>query len=157
MRLVAERANGVLFAGKYNFNISNNVRTLRDGTRGSHEVIRSIPDDFPYDPRPFPAGIWKITGLDWHKPGGFDPRTYGPVKIKTDAWQKVKVWELDDENDYFRETDREVIDTAYWLHYSAFSTTLGCIRISGVDSAGTLAKIIEAALNNGEIVDLEVI
>jgi hypothetical protein len=157
MRITADRKKGWLTAGENHYAISNNVRTLKEGTRASHEVIYSIPGCFPYDPHPFPSGVWKITGLDWQKEKNFDPRTYGQVKIKTDAHQAVRVWDLDDENDYLRETEKETNDSAYWLHYSIYQTTLGCIRVIREQDAVDLANIIKAAIDSGEQVELEVI
>ena len=64
-------------------------------TRRTYEVVRSILDGLPYDPLPFPLGLWRVTGADWQQERGFDPRTYGPVKILTDTWQWVNAWSLD--------------------------------------------------------------
>jgi hypothetical protein len=156
MRITADLAAGKLVLPDGTFSISNRVRTLRDGTRESSGVVRSIPDGLPYDPRPFPKGRWRVTGIEWQRDRGFDRRTYGPVKIRTDAWQWVKVWELDAEGDYLRETDRQVRDTCYWLHYSEFGTTLGCIRLDNpVDAAG-MAEAIAGALKGGPV-ELEVL
>jgi hypothetical protein len=118
-------------------------------------VVRTIPDNLPYDPRPFPKGRWKITGVEWQREKGFDRRTYGPVKIRTDAWQWVTVWELDGEGDYLRETEERVRDTCYWLHYSEFATTLGCIRLDSPVDAARIGNAIAEALNDG-VVELEV-
>jgi hypothetical protein len=101
--------------------------------------------------------LWNITGLDWQKEKGFNPQTYGPVKIKTGAWQLVNVWELDEEGDYREETGRQVKDTCYWLHYTTFSTTLGCIRLASADDAVLIANIVQKLLDKGELVQLEVI
>jgi hypothetical protein len=43
-----------------------------------------------YMPRVFPRGEWRITGVEWTR-----ARDFAPVKIKTDAWQSVRVWALD--------------------------------------------------------------
>jgi hypothetical protein len=142
--------------GKF-YPVSNYIRTIKDGTRKASEVVRSIPDNRPYDPQHFPKGTWKITGLDWERDKHFDYRTYGPVKIKTDAWQWVEVWETDDEGDYIRKTAQLVKDTCYWLHYSQFSTTLGCLKFNSPDDAIDLANKIQAAWNKGEEVTLEVV
>jgi hypothetical protein len=156
VRITVDLSAGRLIFPDKVFFISNRIRTLRDGTREASEVIRSIPDNMPYDPRPFPRGLWRVTGLDWQKEKGFDPRTYGPVKIRTDAWQMVKVWELDADGDYSRETERLVKDTCYWLHYSAFTTTLGCVRLASPEDATVIARIITRALDR-EPVELEAI
>ncbi|MDR3122234.1 MAG: hypothetical protein LBU16_00440 [Treponema sp.] len=155
MKITADLAAGRLALPETVFPVSNRVRTIRDGTRESHEVTLSIPDRCPYDPQPFPKGLWHITGLDWQKEKNFDPRTYGPVKIRTDAWQWVNVWQLDGYGDYLRETDERVKDTCYWLHYSAFSSTLGCIRLASPKDAESIANLIARALDR-EPVELEV-
>jgi hypothetical protein len=132
------------------------VRTLRDGTRMADEVVRSVPGGRPYDPRPFPSGLWRVTGVVWQKDARFDAATYGPVKILTNAWQMVEVWTLDRYGDYLRETDELVRDEGYWLHYSESKTTLGCIRSDSPQDVIAIAKAVEAALRQGEVVGLEV-
>jgi len=140
--------------------VSNKIRTVRDKTRKSSEVIRSIPDNAPYDPQPFPKGLWEINAVEWQEVNGknmFDYNTYGPVKIRTDARQMVKVWELDADGDYLRETDREVEDRGYLLHYSVSKTTLGCIKISVPTDAIQIARVIEKLIDDGEKIELEVV
>jgi hypothetical protein len=132
--------------------VSCRVRTIREGAREAGEVIRSIPDNLPYDPQPFPKGVWNVTGLDWIQAGDIAYPTYGPVKIRTDAWQWVKAWELDAEGDYLRETGRRVRDTCYWLHYSAFTTTLGCIRLGSPEDAVAIANVIARALDREKVI-----
>ena len=157
MRLTADLSKGTLAVNGAVFPITNEVRALRNGRRASCEVIRTIPDNLPYDPKPFPKGLWNITGIEWQKEKGFDLKTYGPVKIRTDAWQPVFVWDLDKDGDYLRETVRQVRDEAYLLHYSASGTTLGCIRLASPDDAETLARIIQRFLDQKEAVQLEVV
>ena len=157
MKIIADISNGILRIGEGIFPITNKVRSLRDGTRASYEVIRSIPGNLPYDPQPFPYGLWNIIGIDWQKEKGFDPRTYGPVKIRTDAGRLVNVWELDKDGDYLKETAKQVRDEAYWLHYSVSSTTLGCIRIASPADAESIARIVQRLLSQGETVQMEVV
>jgi len=156
MKVIAGRNAGKLIADGEFFNISNNVRTLNNGLRRSHEVIRSIPQGFPYMPARFPAGIWNITGVEWQSEKKFDLKTYGPVKIRTDAWQNVRIWELDGDGDYQRETKHETRDFGYLLHYSESKTTLGCIRIESAEEATMLGLLLEKALINKEPITLEV-
>jgi hypothetical protein len=106
---------------------------------------------------PFPKGLWGVAGVEWQKEKGFDPKTYGPVKIRTDAWQRVNVWALDKDGDYFRETDRQVKDSGYLLHYSNSGTTLGCIRLASPADAETIARAIQRVMEQGEPVQLEVV
>jgi hypothetical protein len=162
MKITANRPEGKLIVeGTIIFPISNRVRTLKDGSRKSSEVIRSIPANLPYDPVPFPAGLWRITGVEWQKDRNgkalFDYKVYGPAKIRTDAWQWVRVCELDRDGDYFRERGDEVKDYGYLLHYSVSKTTLGCIRIASPADAEALAQLVEKALKSGEKAELEVI
>jgi hypothetical protein len=151
MKIKADLNTGKLYMPDAVYQVSNKIRTIRDGTRQSSEVVCSIPDNLPYDPQPFPKGTWRIAGLDWQKERGFDPRTYGPVKIRTDAWRWVNVWQLDCDGDYHRETDRKVKDICYWLHYSVFTTTLGCIRLASPKDATAIANTIAHALDKEEV------
>lgn len=138
------------------YTCSCKVRNLRNGLRELNEVVRSIPDNKPYDPRPFPAGNWKVTGVEWQEKHGFSEHTYGPVKIRTNAEQDVKVWALDKDADYFFETADVVRDGGYLLHYSQSSTTLGCIRLQNAADAIAIASVIEVYLNRNEEVLVEV-
>ncbi|MDR0443263.1 MAG: hypothetical protein LBH44_07655 [Treponema sp.] len=157
MRITADLTKGELLVNGAKFSVSCKVRTVRDGTRRGHEVVRSIPDNLPYDPRSFPSGLWNVTGVEWQKDKGFDVKTYGPVKIRTDAWQKVKAWELDADGDYRKETDQQVKDAGYLLHYSDSSTTLGCIRIDSPADAERVANFIQRLFEKSEAVQLEVL
>jgi hypothetical protein len=156
MKIIADLDGGKLILPGAEYPVSNNVRTFRDGTRKSHDVIRTIPGDMPYDPQPFPKGTWKITGVDWQKDKGFNYGTYGPVKIRTDAWQWVGVWKLDEEGDYLKETAQLVKDTCYWLHYSDSRTTLGCIRLASPEDAIAIGNIIAQILPREDVL-LEVV
>ena len=157
MKITADLAKGELLVNGAVFSVSCKVRTIRDGTRPSYEVARSIPADLPYDPQPFPKGLWNVTGIEWQKEKGFNPRTYGPVKIRTDAWRIVNVWKLDKEGDYFRETEQQTRDEGYLLHYSASATTWGCIRLASAEDAELIARIIQRPLEQGEPVQMEVL
>jgi hypothetical protein len=159
VKITANLSKGVLVANGAKFKISCNVRALKDGTRGRavKEVRRCIPDGLPYDPLPFPKGLWNITAIQWREDYKFDAWEYGPVKIRTDALQPVKVWGLDQDGNYLKETDREAIDRGYLLHYSESNTTLGCIRIANPGDAETITRIIQRIFDSGEKVELEVI
>jgi hypothetical protein len=156
MKIIANLNTGKLLLPDAVYPVSNRIRTIRNGTRKSYEIVRTIPDNLPYDPLPFPGGIWHVTGLDWQKEKGFDPNTYGPVKIRTDAWQWVNMWDLDADGDYLRETDKRVKDMCYWLHYSTSGTTLGCIRLNSPEDAAVIARTIARALDREEVT-LEVV
>jgi hypothetical protein len=156
MKITADLIAGKLILPDAEYPVSNRVRTIRDGTRKSYEVVRTIPDNLPYDPQPFPKGLWHITAVEWQRDKGFDYRTYGPVKIRTNAWQRVKIWDLDKDGDYLREIDAYVVDIGYLLHYSEFATTLGCIRLNSPEDATVIANVIAGALKDGWV-ELEVI
>jgi hypothetical protein len=157
MKLKADLQAGTLVVGDKAYSISNIVRTLRDGTRRSWEVVRSIPDNIPYDPAPFPRGEWKVTSIEWQKKRGFDANTYGPVKIRTDAFQTVECWLVDGDGDYKKPSGIFVKDSGYLLHYSQSNTTLGCIRLASPQNAIDIANAIQAAFDVREPVTLEVV
>ena len=157
MKGITDLSKGTLIFDGAHFAASCDVRSLLNGRRKSYEVIRSIPHNLPYDPKPFPIGLWEITGVEWQKDFHFNFDTYGPVKIKTNAFRWVKVWELDKDGDYLRERGDEVMDYGYWLHYSLSKTTLGCIRLESAGAAETLGKLVERYLNSGEKVEWEVV
>jgi hypothetical protein len=120
------------------------------------QVVRAIVDGQygpPYMPRPFPRGLWNITGIEIS-----DEKDFWPIKILTDARQLVHVWSLDKNGGYLQRSDRTVWDTAYHLHFSKWSiTTLGCGRV-GKDSPSqifTLAGLLYDELKHG--VKLEVV
>jgi hypothetical protein len=161
MKIVADLTKDKLIVGSSSFGISCKVRTLQDKTRKKDEVVLSIPGRFPYDPRPFPAGICQIIGVEWQKLNekgipNFDAAVYGPVKIRTNASQKVSIWTLDMDGDYLQETQEQVEDYGYLLHYSESSTTLGCIRLRSPEEAKVLGRLIENILKS-EPVELEVV
>ncbi|MDR0455851.1 MAG: hypothetical protein LBH20_04100 [Treponema sp.] len=157
MKITADLTKRQLLVNGAVFSVSCRVRTVCDGTRGRDEVVRSIPDNLPYDPMPFPKGLWNITGVERQEDKGFDRSVYGPVKIRTDARQKVNVWELDADGDYRKESERQINDAGYLLHYSASGTTLGCIRLDSPADAETIAGVIQRLFEKGEAVQLEVV
>jgi hypothetical protein len=140
---------------------------LHDRNEVAYSVNADRSRGFPYMPRPFPRGLWRVTGVEWT--GGEDPRTkdrnapyrvnpYWPVKILTDAHQRLPVWKLDGEGGYERETDALIEDWGYALHYGNGSlSTLGCGNIATAEQAGLLGKLVEGALRGGEEIQLEVI
>jgi hypothetical protein len=124
------------------YRCANNVRNLENKKRRREEVARTIPDGLPYSPQPFPRGLWSVTGIEYRKDFKFDAKTYGDVKIRTNAYQNVSVWELDGDGAYYRKTDKQAADSGYLLHESRYNTTLGCIRLpdgKGLEIAGKMA------------------
>jgi hypothetical protein len=162
MKLIWRRDKSEARLGDSVFTIRSEVRNELNGRRRLHdpdEVVNIVRENgtwgHAYMPRPFPLGVWKITGVE--KTG---VPVFAPVKIKTDAHQKVELWNLDGRGGYDRPSGVFAEDYGYHLHWSAASrTTLGCGRV-GMDSAKealALAALIEAARKNGEEVLLEVI
>ncbi|MDR0374334.1 MAG: L,D-transpeptidase [Treponema sp.] len=131
MKHIYDKKTGVLtLADGGAYQCGCKVRNLENGLRRKDEVVRTMPGGLPYSPQTFPRGKWRITGVERRADHGFDRDVYGDVKIRTDAWQSVKVWQLDSDGDYCRETQREVNDCGYLLHESPKSkTTLGCVRL----------------------------
>ena len=145
--------NGITEIARYK--ASCNVRNELNGKRKKNEIIYTYPQTGkpkPYYPRQYPSGIFKITGIEYT-----DDKEYAPVKIKTDAIRKVFTWDLDREGNYWKPTGNIQIDTCYWLHYTGYKTTLGCIRIDNISDALSLAHIIEPVLENKDHVYLEVL
>ena len=162
MKVTADLNTGLLYLGEIKFRISCNVRSLKYRNRNKDEVVKTVPGGRPYDPLPFPKGNWKLTAVEWWKikengKENFDHNVYGPCKIRTDAWQPVKVWSLDFDGDYFEETDQIDNDSGYLIHYSRSRTTLGCIRLDSEEDAKMIGKMIEHALETEDFIDLEVV
>jgi hypothetical protein len=63
MNIIADVTAGRLIFPDTVFVISNRIRTLRDGTREASEVVRSIPDNLPYEGLLFFAVIIFDLGL----------------------------------------------------------------------------------------------
>jgi hypothetical protein len=95
-----------------------------------------------------------VTGLDWQKDKGFSLSSYGPVKIRTNAYRHVRIWALGDGGDYLSEMAERVLDQGYLLHYSESPTTWGCVRLDSPSDAIAVAEAIQEAWGRGEIVEL---
>ena len=161
MRLIWKRSENDLTIGEIHFTVTNEIRNelnnrrpLHDKTQVVYSVVngRSGP---PYMPRQFPVGVWKVTAVE-----DTTVAEFAPIKIKTNAEQKVLVWALDDKGGYDHVTDKSVMDSAYHLHWSEGSrTTLGCGRVgtSSPDQVIKLASMIREAFKRGETVELDVI
>ena len=152
MKHVYTRKTGALtFADGTVYQCTCKVRNLENGLRRRDEVVRTVPERKPYSPQPFPQGCWTITGIEYRADRGFDWGVYGDVKIRTNAWQMVDVWNVDFDGDYAGKTEKQTRDGGYLLHESPKSkTTLGCIRLP--DGAGLE---IAARLTTGD--ELEVL
>ncbi len=145
--------NGLTVIARYP--ASCKVRNELNGRRKKNEVKYTYPiigKPKPYYPRQFPSGIFEITGIEYT-----NDAEYAPVKIKTTATRKVFTWDLDRDGNYWKPTGQIQEDSCYWLHYTGSSTTLGCIRISDIHDALSLAHIIEPILENKDKIYLEVL
>ena len=159
MKLLWKRDDDILEINDEKFVVTNKVRNELNKLRKLHnpkEVVKAIIGGMwgpPYMPRQFPKGEWNITGIEYTK----NPE-FAPVKIKTDAWQKVQVWALDDKGGYDHPVDSYVNDSGYYLHWAQFSkTTLGCGRVETENEVRRLAELIKPALDRKESVTLEVV
>lgn len=160
MKAVYNIEERTLTLGGIVFKVNNFVRTHDDGTRSldkPSDVIYPIVNgqyDYkrPVMPAHFPKGKWHITSTEYTE----DP-TFAPVKIKTDAHQMLKVWTLEKDGTYGKETEEMVDDSGYYFHASWSRTSLGCGILETKKAALKLAKLCEACLQKGEAVDLEVI
>lgn len=161
MKIKWDRDGGKLYADDKIFDCTCIVRNELNGRRklgDPKEVVRAITNGYwgpPYMPRQFPKGTWKILDLEYTMASEF-----APIKIRTNATQRVDVWELGATGGYLKPAGYTVVDEGYHLHWSRNSlTTLGCGRV-GTDSSTQvvdLAAIINKYLQKGEVVELEVI
>lgn len=145
--------NGITEIARYP--ASCNVRNELNGKRAKNEVQYTVPilgHPKPYYPRAFPGGMFEIIDIEYTT----NPE-YAPVKIKTTATREVFTWDLDRNGNYWKPTGKTQIDSAYWLHYTKYKTTLGCIRIDNLNDAIPFAQILEPILEHGDSVYLEVL
>jgi hypothetical protein len=106
-----------------NLPASCNVRNEINGRRKDSQVIRSMPDSFPVQPRRMPVGLWNI-GMPQRR----SQADRAPYFIPCDAIQELPVWLLDEHGYYEAPLAKKVIDKGYGLHCSNWETTLGCIK-----------------------------
>lgn len=127
MILSWKRHEPFLTAGNRTIPCSCNVRNELNGQRDGEDIVYSMPDHYPYMPRPFPIGIWDI--------GKPEPRVnkyLAPFFIPTNARQVLPIWSILD-GAYDAPTAEHITDWGYGLHYSESTTTLGCIKIHSRD------------------------
>lgn len=136
--------------GKWELEASCLVRNEVNGWRKNTEIVKTIPEGRPYQPRQFPVGVWKVG-----RPVARTEPYKAPIYIPTNAWREVRVWRVVD-GEYHHPTDDMVIDTAYGLHCSTSNTTLGCIKIHRVGDLYRLASEIFLELDRGHEPVLEV-
>jgi len=154
VKVIWLRDKGILTIGEETFFVFSEVRNELNGRRKlgiKGEVVRAVvngQEGPPYMPRPFPKGLWEITGIEIIA----DQKSeFYPVKIRTNASQLVNVWELDKSGGYAAMTDREVIDSGYHLHWTPSKTTWGCGRIGSIPEALYIASRLWAGEHQLEV------
>ena len=153
MNLLWKREDGVLLLNGEGILCQSIVRKRE--LHNANEVVKTVPGGKPYMPVIFPKGKWQVM-----RPVERTDPYLAPFYIPTNAWQMVQVWALDKDGGYDHPTPDFVRDTAYGLHSSTSRTTLGCGRLGVPGSAVQLLRVkaaIEAAMDRGEIVTLEVV
>jgi hypothetical protein len=163
MILTWHRDDNILIVGNRTFTVTNRVRNEidPDAVRKLHdpsEVRKSVINGQwgpAYMPRKFPLGTWNILEIEETSVPDF-----APIKIKTDAHQKVHAWALDANGGYDHELPDLIDDSGYHLHWCQGSrATLGCGRV-GTDSdeqVRELAQIIKGAWLLKDTVQLQVL
>jgi len=138
------------------FKATCKVRNELNGWRKKDQVVKTYPlgnfERQPYYPRKFPTGLWRIKPPVWT-----DDIDYAPVKIPTDAFRGVILWDTK-KNKYVKANGEHHTDAFYHLHYAKnSSTTLGCIRLDSDEDARYIASLIEYELKIGNKCWIEVI
>ena len=145
-----------LYVGNRPYQATCKVRNELNGWRKKNQIVKTYPlgkfEREPYYPRKFPTGLWRVKAPIWT-----NDIDYAPVKIPTDAFRGVLLWDID-KNRYVKMNGRQHTDAFYYLHYAAnSSTTLGCIRLNSDKDAREIAELIELKLKNKNEVWIEVI
>jgi len=147
---------GIIGVGDKTIEASCHVRNLENKQRRKGdpaEVVYAMTGNryskVPYSPQQFPHGVWRV-----FEPQARSNKYLAPYFIPTNAKQAVKVWALN--NGYNHETEAEVMDHGYGLHFSSSRTTLGCIKIHNIKDLYFLVETIRVALAEKEIVSIEV-
>lgn len=149
-------SENTLHVGSKIYKATCKVRNELNTWRKKDQVVKTYPlgnfERQPYYPRKFPTGLWRIK-----KPVWTDNSDYAPVKIPTDAFRCVLLWDTDS-NGYVKQNGNHHTDAFYHLHYARYSTTtLGCIRLDSDKDALEIAETIEYEMNNDVEVWIEVI
>ncbi len=139
-------SKGIMKAFDEEIPISCLVRNEINRERKSNEVVYSMPDKHPIQPRPFPLGVWHVL-----EPRERTDPYLAPYFIPTDAYQMLPVWEIEN-GLYKKPTEKLIKDTAYGFHYSTSRTTQGCIKLLDKDKLLNLVKNIKDAI--GEKIEI---
>ena len=130
------------------------VRNEVNRQRSPNQVVITMgqtkPHGVPYQPRRFPPGRWTINGAHAMK----SDTGYWPVFIDTNAHQRVRVWDLDEEGNYYGPKMQWITGWGYGIHHARWRnagqlapsrTTLGCINILDPDDAEWLGDEVREA------------
>ena len=127
-----------------------NVRNELNGLRLAHEVVKTMPGGYPYQPKIFPLGLWEV---------GYPIQRYSlelaPYFIPTNAYQMVNIWTTEN-GKYVAKTDTVDKDQAYGIHFSEYKNTLGCIKVMDILDLTELVHIIVDCYKRKEKVYLHV-
>lgn len=138
------------------------VRNDVNGRRtGPDDVLRELNGRIvheggtPYQPRPFPPGLWEITEVVWTEPNS----VYWPVILKTNAHQSLAYWDLNKDGKYKEPTGETFDGWGYWIHHARYwkdgeltdsSTTYGCINVIEVEDMARLGEDTEQYIAGGK-------
>jgi hypothetical protein len=142
------------------------VRNELNGWRLPNEVLREKDgrisrDGTPYQPRPFPRGRWRIVEVVDMPVDSL----YWPVLIRTNAWQWLNYWHLNENGCYDRPTGKRFRARGYAAHYARVksggelvrsNTTLGCINATMPDGIVRLGGEIRDLMDAGKRVYIDV-
>ena len=118
-----------------NYTATNKVKTPEE--RGTPVLFNG----YYYYPKQFPTGSWELG-----KSCKSNDNYIGPLKIPTNAYQKVTTYKKESETSY--SVSGTVNDSGYLIHSGVGSTTWGCIKMSDGDVA-LVAKSVDSAINSG--------
>jgi len=135
--------------------VGDSFRVLHDRNRVMRSITKEHGTGVPADPRPFPKGVWEVTGVEKWDAG--NAKYYGDWNIRTDAYQLLTEWALDGSGGYDHALDEQTDDYRYSLHYSIYKTSLGCGISQNKVTIDCIAGRILAALNRHEKITLEVV
>lgn len=133
---------------KISSTVRNEINKLRTLTE---RPVASMPDGKPIMPRSFPAGTWEV-----YRPLARDSKELAPFFIPTSAFRRLPVWTVENGH-YGKPTTETVIDKGYGIHFSEFINTIGCIKVHNRDDLLWLVGQINAILDRGEKVYIEVV
>jgi len=143
MRLIFSRSDGML---SLNDDQGELIRELaafsivRNELNGERPDPSRLPDIFysqnadgsqgkPTMPRPFPIGSWLVPGS-----ARTDEQWLKPVKLITNAHQRLDVWKLKNDGTYDCQSGETIEDYGYRVHFANGSHhTDGCIGLVNLD------------------------